>query len=147
MITEKNKIPVNRMAASMFFKTPDWAPVRASVKKMVIESVLPAQIIDIDYFKPPPKAVGNEQSIPDRRGVKFTIERISGSIAMAVIVGYGYTNTRRVDRKEQTKVYWHGHYEHKKRAKKNHKTHVWWTLSEDGDFTARQWKTISKRTV
>lgn len=149
-----NAIPVDRLAASMFWKTPWWAEVPEHVATLiaraVLEERLQPEVINVDYFKEPPKRSTQEnrnQEIPDRRGwyVRFESGR------QGVITGYAYStvairNTSPKDKKKTSKPFWwRGDGWDNARVKhKNVYNHRWWVFG-NGRFEIIQQSKHSKR--
>lgn len=131
-----NDMPVNKLAASMFWKTPWWAEVKESVAfpvmKAVLEERLKPETVNIDYFKPPPldyDTVNNNMHPLDRRG--WILKYGNGEIG--VITGYAddivrSVNVRPRDRNRKPPWWvgdgWDGS-KLKKQLKHNHR---WWVL-------------------
>lgn len=123
-----HNIPVNKMAASMFWKTPYWAEAPLKTKMHVEEFIKPECIINIDYFRAPPEVRVKETPPPDRRGIIFKYK--NGT--KAVITGFAFHKDLPRIRKRKNglfkndiKRFWY-----------------WWTLSSEGVFKARKWDYI-----
>ena len=145
-----NAVPVDRLAASMFWKMPWWADVPEHVAmpiaRAVLDDRLPPEAINIDYFKGPPKRSGQEnrdQDIPDRRGwyVRFESGR------QGVITGYAHStvairNTSPKDKKRTDKPFWwRGDGWDNARVKtKNVYNHRWWYFCDGRFETVQQLK-------
>lgn len=147
-----NNIPVDNIAASMFWKTPWWAEVPEKVAipvcKMVLDERMPPESINIDHFKPPPK-FGPINNVTDRRGIK--VMRSGGRIAL--ITGYAHYTLKNFIMSPsiaKRKPYWWkgdgwdgSRYIGKKTKNKEHK---WWALCE-GRFEIVNARSINRNII
>ena len=127
-----HETPVDRMAASMFYKTPWWAEVPEPVKKAVIESVLPEETISVDYFRPPPPAPIRTIAPTDRRGTRVWLYADCG---VGMVTGYSFVRKRGAIISKSSAMHskpkdWVGHWDCRSRIGKKIKEneHCWWLL-------------------
>lgn len=140
----ENTIPVNRLAASMLYKTPEWQEVPKKVRLAVMEIQLPDAVINIDFFKKPQSRMPKEIPIPDRRGQVF--EFVSGKV---IVTGYAdnKVKSKPIAQKNVMKpADWVGNnFDPSKIKRRTNTLHFWWAMYlKDGSFVRIKSETINK---
>lgn len=136
MLTKLNSTPVNKLAASMFWKTPEWAQVPETVKMGIIEARLPDEYINIDYYKPPPKRKGPSQ-ITDRRGLRY-LDKFGNN---CLIVGYSTSRSKHFKTNKTISKNYLGNKPRKTEQRINR--HFWWVLIPEKGIKSVSWEGIT----